>query len=113
MIPDDAMVTRLTGELDALLTREGLVEGVNLLPTRQDDWLLVQLMAVSVKALGVLLASLPTPKNSMTGAASRAVSRTVRHAGRQTTGGKNWSLRDIPSTAASCSWQGFGSQFAT
>lgn len=58
MVPDDAMVTRLTGELHAMLTREGLVEGVNLLLTRQDDWLRVQIMAVSVKALGVLLASL-------------------------------------------------------
>ena len=58
MVPDDAMVTLLTDELRVLLTREGLVEGVNLLLTRQDDRLLVQIMAVSVGTLGVLLASL-------------------------------------------------------
>jgi hypothetical protein len=44
--------------LRVLLTREGLVEGVDLLLARQDDRLLVQIMAVSVGTLGVLLASL-------------------------------------------------------
>jgi len=61
MVPEDAMVSLLTDELHALLTREGLVEGVNLLLTRQDDRLLVQIMAVSVRTLGVLLASLSDP----------------------------------------------------
>lgn len=58
MVPDDAMVSLLTGELRTLLTRKGLVEGVNLLLTQQDDWLLVQIMAVSIATLGVLLVSL-------------------------------------------------------
>jgi hypothetical protein len=61
MIPDDAMVIRLTDELHALLTREGLVQGVNLLLRRQDDRILVQIMAVSIRTLGVLLASLSNP----------------------------------------------------
>lgn len=41
MIPDDAMVALLTDELHVLLTREGLVEGVNLLLRRQDARILV------------------------------------------------------------------------
>jgi hypothetical protein len=57
-LPDDAMVSLLTDELYALLTRGGLVEGANLLLTRQDDRLLVQIMVVSTETLGVLLASL-------------------------------------------------------
>lgn len=58
MVPDDAMVTLLTDEMHLLLTRGGLVEGVNLLLKRQNDRILVQIMAVSVRTLGVLLASL-------------------------------------------------------
>ena len=61
MVPDDAMVILLTDELHVLLTREGLVEGVNLLLRQQDDRILVQIMAVSVRTLGVLLASLSDP----------------------------------------------------
>jgi hypothetical protein len=61
MIPDDAMVTLLTDELHVLLTREGLVEGANLLLRRQDARIMVQIMAVSVRTLGVLLASLSDP----------------------------------------------------
>jgi hypothetical protein len=61
MVPDDAMVSNLTYELHALLTRENLVDGANLLLTRQDDRLLVQIMAVSIRTLGVLLASLSDP----------------------------------------------------
>ena len=57
MDPDDAIVSLLTDELYALLTREGLVEGVNLLLARQDDRLLVQIMAASTRTLGVLIAS--------------------------------------------------------
>ena len=48
----------LTGELHGLLTREGLAEGANLLLTRRDDRLLIQIMAVSTGTLGVLLAGL-------------------------------------------------------
>lgn len=55
---DDPMVPLLTGELYGLLTRGRLVEGVNLLLTRQDDRLVIQIMAVSIGTLGVLLASL-------------------------------------------------------
>jgi hypothetical protein len=51
-------VSVLTGELYELLTREGLVEGANLLLTREDDRLLIQIMAISTGTLGVLLASL-------------------------------------------------------
>jgi len=58
---DDPMVPLLTGELYGLLTRGCLVEGVNLLLTRQDDRLVIQIMAVSVGTLGVLLASLSDP----------------------------------------------------
>lgn len=61
VIPDDASVHLLTSELRALLTRNELVEGVNLLLTRQDHRLLVQIMAVSIGTLGVLLASLSDP----------------------------------------------------
>jgi hypothetical protein len=55
---DDPMVPLLTGELHGLLTGEGLAEGANLLLTRQDDRLLIQIMAVSTGTLGVLLAGL-------------------------------------------------------
>lgn len=61
MVLDDAMVSLQIDELHALLTRESLVKGLNLLLTRQDDRLLVQIMAVSVRTLGVLLASLSDP----------------------------------------------------
>jgi hypothetical protein len=44
-----------------LLTRGRLVEGANLLFTRQDDRLAIQIMAVSTGTLGVLLASLTDP----------------------------------------------------
>lgn len=57
-LPDDTMVSLLTDELYALLTRGGLAEGANLLLTRQDDRLLVQIMAVSTETFGILLASL-------------------------------------------------------
>ena len=58
---DDPMVPMLTDELHELLTRERLVEGVNLLLTHQNDWLLIQIMAISTGRLGVLLASLSDP----------------------------------------------------
>ena len=61
MGPDDAIVSLLTDELCALLTRGGLVEGVNLRLARQDDRLLVQIMAASTRTLGVLLASVSDP----------------------------------------------------
>lgn len=57
----DPPVPLLNGELHELLTREGLVEGVNLLLTREDDRLLIQIMAVTTGTLGVLLASLSDP----------------------------------------------------
>jgi len=56
---DDPMVPMLTDELHELLTRERLVEGVNLLLTHQNDWLLIQIMAISTGRLGVLLARYP------------------------------------------------------
>jgi hypothetical protein len=58
---DDPMVALLTDELYGLLTRECLVEGENLVLTRQDDRLLIQIMAISTGTLGVLLASLSDP----------------------------------------------------
>jgi hypothetical protein len=58
---DHPMVALLTGELYWLLTRGRLIEGVNLLLTRQDDRLVIQVMAVSTGTLGVLLASLSDP----------------------------------------------------
>jgi hypothetical protein len=58
---DDQMVSLLTDELYGLLTRERLVEGANLLLTRQDDRLVIQIMAISTGTLGVLLASLSNP----------------------------------------------------
>jgi hypothetical protein len=58
---DDPMVPLLTDELYTLLTRDRLVEGVNLLLTRQDDRLVIQIMAVTTGTLGVLLASLSDP----------------------------------------------------
>jgi len=58
---DDPMVALLIDELRGLLTRERLVEGANLLLTRQDDRLVIQIMAVSTGTLGVLLASLSDP----------------------------------------------------
>lgn len=61
MVLDDAMVSLLTDELRALVTREDLLERVNLLLTLQGDRLLVQIVAVSVRTLGVLLASLSNP----------------------------------------------------
>jgi len=51
-------VPLLTDELYRLLTREHLVDGVNLLLTRQDDRLTIQIMAISTETLGVLLASI-------------------------------------------------------
>jgi len=58
---DDPMVPLLAGELRGLLTRERLVDGADLLLTRQDDRLLIQIMAISTGTLGVLLASLSDP----------------------------------------------------
>lgn len=58
---DDPMVPLLTDELYRLLTREHLVDGVNLLLTRQDDRLAIQIMAISTGTLGALLASLSDP----------------------------------------------------
>jgi hypothetical protein len=58
---DDPMVPLLTDELYGLLTRERLVEGANLFLARQDDRLVIQIMAVSTGTLGVLLASLSDP----------------------------------------------------
>jgi hypothetical protein len=58
---DDPMVALLTDELRGLLTRERLIEGANLLLTRQGDRLVIQIMAVSTGTLGVLLASLSDP----------------------------------------------------
>jgi hypothetical protein len=58
---DDPMVPLLTDELYGLMTRERLVEGVNLLITRQDDRLEIQIMAVSIGTLGVLAAGLSDP----------------------------------------------------
>jgi hypothetical protein len=55
---DDPIVALLTDELYRLLTREHLVDGANLLLTRQDDRLTIQIMAISTGTLGVLLASL-------------------------------------------------------
>jgi hypothetical protein len=55
------MVPLLTDELYRLLTREHLVDGVNLLLTRQDDRLAIQIMAISTGTLGALLASLSDP----------------------------------------------------
>jgi hypothetical protein len=55
---DDPIVPLLTDELYRLLTREHLVDGVNLLLTQQDDRLTIQIMAISTGTLGVLLASL-------------------------------------------------------
>lgn len=58
---DDPMVPLLIDELHRLLTCGCLVEGANLLLTRQDDWLAIQIMAISTGSLGVLLASLTDP----------------------------------------------------
>ena len=58
---DGPMVALLTDELYGLLTRDRLVEGVNLRLTRQDDRLAIQIMAVTTGTLGVLLASLSDP----------------------------------------------------
>jgi len=55
------MVPLLTDELHGLLTRGRLVQGVNLLLTRQGDRLMIQIMAVSIGTLGVLLATLSDP----------------------------------------------------
>jgi hypothetical protein len=41
MVPDDAMSDPANRRAASTATREGLVEGVNLLLTRQDDWLQV------------------------------------------------------------------------
>lgn len=57
----DPIVPQLTNELYGLLTRERLVEGANLLLSRQDDRLAIQIMAISTGTLGVLLASLSDP----------------------------------------------------
>ncbi len=58
---DDPMVPLLIDELYRLLTCGRLVEGANLLLTRQDDRLAIQIMAISTGTLGVLLASLTDP----------------------------------------------------
>jgi hypothetical protein len=58
---DDQMVPLLIDELNGLLTRDRLVEGVNLLLTRQDDRLVIQIMAITTGTLGMLLASLSDP----------------------------------------------------
>jgi hypothetical protein len=58
---DDPMVRRLTDDLYGLLTGERLVDGANLLLTRQDDRLLIQIMACSTGTLGMLLACLSDP----------------------------------------------------
>jgi len=55
------MVPLLIDELYRLLTCGRLVEGANLLLTRQDDRLAIQIMAISTGTLGVLLASLTDP----------------------------------------------------
>src|ERR1022692_4418111 len=58
---DDPMPPLLIDELYGLLTRERLVEGANLLLTRHDDRLVIQIIAISTGTLGVLLASLSDP----------------------------------------------------
>ena len=58
---DDPIVPLLIDELHGLLTREGLVEGVNLHLARHDNRLVIQIMAVTTDALSVLLASLSDP----------------------------------------------------
>jgi hypothetical protein len=58
---DDPMVPLLTEELYRLLTRERLVEGANLLLTRQDGRLVIQIMAITIEMLGMLLACLSSP----------------------------------------------------
>ena len=58
--PDDPIVPLMT-ELYELLTRERLVEGANLLLDRQDDRLVMQIMAICTAKLGLLLASLSDP----------------------------------------------------
>jgi hypothetical protein len=55
------MVPLLIEELRELLTREDLVDAVNLRMTRQDGWLLLHIMAVAIGRLGVLLATLSDP----------------------------------------------------
>jgi len=55
-----------------------MVEGENLILTRQDDRLLIQIMAISTGTLGVLLASLSDPAELEDSAASHAGLRPVR-----------------------------------
>ena len=63
---------KLIGELYRLLARGRLVEGANLLLTRQGNRLAIQIMAISTGTLGVLLASLADPRNWTIPAASHA-----------------------------------------
>jgi hypothetical protein len=58
---DDPLVPLLIEELHRLLTLGRLVEGANLLLTRQDDRLAIQIMAISTGMLGELLANLTDP----------------------------------------------------
>jgi hypothetical protein len=51
----------LIGELRNFLVGGGLLEGINLHITEQDDWLQLDIMAVSMGSLGVLLATLSDP----------------------------------------------------
>jgi hypothetical protein len=101
---NDPIVPLLIDELHGLLTREDLVEGANLHLARQDDRLVIQIMAVTTGTLGVVLASLSDPPSWATPAASRAGSRPVRCAGDPASGNMSWSSADTPSITASCSW---------
>jgi hypothetical protein len=58
---DDPIEPVLLGELRNLLVGGGLLEGINLHITEQDDWLQLHIMAVSMGSLGVLLAALSEP----------------------------------------------------
>jgi hypothetical protein len=60
-LPDDPIYPLMT-ELYGLLTREDITEGTNLLIGRQDNWVLMQIMAASTAKLGLLLASLSDPE---------------------------------------------------
>jgi hypothetical protein len=59
--PDDPMMPLLIQELRGLLTRENLIDPVNLRIAGQAGWVLLHIMAVSTGTLGVLLATLSDP----------------------------------------------------
>jgi hypothetical protein len=61
LLPPDDPAEPLLIELYGLLASEGVTEGANLLLRRQDDRVLMQIMAVSTAKLGILLASLSDP----------------------------------------------------